>query len=436
MQNVDTILINDKTETNESNEVMAAKSLLDTIAATEDLSADTITPDNGREDIDETGDDCNEQHMTHTEMLNATSSQDTSPPDPEVNHCHKCLQTFTSRHEFQTHNSLAFHSDYQLARHRASDHVIDLSPKATTNGGHKRSLAATPHRPAIKIRKTGNQLLPKSMNKKNNQMKITDNSSLKTRPLKCDICSYIADSARALATHKVWHSRGGAGEGAGRPDRQSSPPRVRSMSGSSDTPSTVSSSGSRGRDNNGNKRSADTTPLESMDLVWAKCKGHPWYPALVVDPDTSDGPYKPAERVLRTRPPPTPGVDHYLVNYFDEYRLWQWLSRKRLFPIGVDADIDRKKLIECPEEGERKAVKMAFKRALKFMARSQECPHDRCSTSYDTRRGLNAHTAHYHPMAVAITGHTLDKLPTGPTPAHTNIPHFQLQSLCHTCDKF
>ncbi|CAG2116823.1 unnamed protein product [Medioppia subpectinata] len=376
---------------------MAAKSLLETIAATEDLIADTITPDNGREDSDETGDDCNEQNMTHTELLNRysrnvlnkTLSQDSSPPpDPEVNHCHKCLQTFASRHEFQTHNSLvhsklqmnhvcddchqAFHSDYQLARHRATDHVIDLTPKTTTNGGHKRSLATTPHRPAIKMRKTGNQLLPKSMNKKNNEMKMTDNSPLKTRPLKCDICSYIGDSARALATHKVWHSRGGAGEGAGRPGRQSSPPRERSMSSSSDTPSTVSSSGSRGRDNNGNNKSSDTTPLESMDLVWAKCKGYPWYPALVVDPDTSDGPYKVPERVLRTRPAPTLGVDHYLVNYFDEYRLWQWLSRKRLFPIGMDADIDRKKLIECPEEGERKAVKMAFKRALKFMARSQE----------------------------------------------------------------
>lgn len=79
------------------------------------------------------------------------------------------------------------------------------------------------------------------------------------------------------------------------------------------------------KDNNGHKDMENR--LEALQLVWAKCRGYPWYPALIIDPNTPRG------TVHKGVPIPAPPDDVlalavnykdpiFLVLFFDTKRTW------------------------------------------------------------------------------------------------------------------
>lgn len=114
--------------------------------------------------------------------------------------------------------------------------------------------------------------------------------------------------------------------------------------------------------------------LEPLQLVWAKCRGYPWYPALILDPKTPKGfvyngvplPAPPTE-VLALRKNYTEEV--FLVLFFDLKRTWQWLPSNKLEILGIDKELDQGKLIESRKPTERKAVKKAYQDALLYQSK-------------------------------------------------------------------
>ncbi|XP_055931910.1 peregrin-like [Argiope bruennichi] len=110
--------------------------------------------------------------------------------------------------------------------------------------------------------------------------------------------------------------------------------------------------------------------LQPLDLVWAKCRGYPWYPALIISPNMPNSGYfhngvpipVPPEDVLALKS--NYEEDVYLVLFFDTKRTWQWLPRNKLEPLGVDSKLDKARLVESKKAAERKAVKKAFENAI------------------------------------------------------------------------
>ncbi|NXI39332.1 BRPF3 protein, partial [Galbula dea] len=108
------------------------------------------------------------------------------------------------------------------------------------------------------------------------------------------------------------------------------------------------------------------TELEPLELVWAKCRGYPSYPALIIDPKM------PREGLLHNGVPiPVPPVDVlklgeqrqreageklFLVLFFDNKRTWQWLPRDKVYPLGVDDTVDKLKMMEGRKTSIRRSV--------------------------------------------------------------------------------
>ncbi|NXF85588.1 BRPF3 protein, partial [Eubucco bourcierii] len=106
--------------------------------------------------------------------------------------------------------------------------------------------------------------------------------------------------------------------------------------------------------------------LEPLELVWAKCRGYPSYPALIIDPKM------PREGLLHNGVPiPVPPMDVlklgeqrqteaeeklFLVLFFDNKRTWQWLPRDKVYPLGVDDTVDKLKMMEGRKTSIRKSV--------------------------------------------------------------------------------
>jgi bromodomain and PHD finger-containing protein 1 len=110
-----------------------------------------------------------------------------------------------------------------------------------------------------------------------------------------------------------------------------------------------------------------------LQLVWAKSRGYPWYPALIIDPNIKKGfmhnsvPLPcPPDNVLTMRKNTT--EDQYLILFFDTKRTWQWLTQSKLELLGLSKSVDESKLTESKKPALRKAVKKAYEEALHYQS--------------------------------------------------------------------
>ena len=129
-------------------------------------------------------------------------------------------------------------------------------------------------------------------------------------------------------------------------------------------------------------RIIEKPPLQPLQLVWAKTRGYPWYPALIIDPDIPKGFVNngvplpsPPNHVLEMRKNhkiEEEGESKFLILFFDPKRTWQWLPSTKLELLGIDKTLDQAKLVESKKPQEKKAVKKAYQDALHYQSQVSE----------------------------------------------------------------
>ncbi|XP_043922912.1 bromodomain-containing protein 1 isoform X2 [Protopterus annectens] len=127
-----------------------------------------------------------------------------------------------------------------------------------------------------------------------------------------------------------------------------------------------------------------SSALEPLSLVWAKCSGYPSYPALIIDPKmprvgcSHNGvtiPVPPYEVLKIGEKKQAKSVERlFLVLFFDNKRSWQWLPKSKMVPLGMDNALDNLKMMEGRNSTIRKAVHIAFSRAMDHLNRVQGEP--------------------------------------------------------------
>ncbi|XP_045411336.1 LOW QUALITY PROTEIN: bromodomain-containing protein 1 [Lemur catta] len=123
---------------------------------------------------------------------------------------------------------------------------------------------------------------------------------------------------------------------------------------------------------------AAASVLEPLKVVGPRCSGYPSYPALVSGPvprclGHHNGVTIPAPPldVLKIGEHMQTKSDEklFLVLFFDNKRSWQWLPKSKMVPLGIDETIDKLKMMEGRNSSIRKAVRIAFDRAMNHLSR-------------------------------------------------------------------